>query len=89
MKEPILSKLLLIPALWKRLSVRPNFCFKIDEKSKKFIWTVCTRLNDLKFYELPAKRPPLQYYDYSTLQKDQQEAVSKANLYSYIFVKFM
>ncbi|GAB1609803.1 general transcription factor 3C polypeptide 1-like [Argonauta hians] len=56
-----------LSTLWIRLKDRPNFAFKIDEQSKKFIWNSLVIQDQLQFYELPTDRLPLvtiNHFDY-------------------------
>lgn len=53
--------------LWIRLKDRPNFAFKIDDKSKHYVWNIIVVQDQIEFYELPSPRLPLvtiNHFDY-------------------------
>ena len=54
--------------------MRPNFCFKIDNDSKCFMWKIVIQLKPIKYYELPEPRASLKHYVCSP-DTENQEAV--------------
>lgn len=51
--------MLVLTALWIRLSARKHFNFYLDEKSKSFLWNIAKKLKNIELFILPKARGDL------------------------------